>query len=275
MELSDENLLKIQSTAREILTVIDRVCKEAGTPWYLFYGSALGAVRHGGFIPWDDDADIIMFRADYEKLRAYWLAHPVEGYFFQDIFTDPGYNIKITKIRKDNTSFVESYVKDRKMHHGLFVDIFVLDDYVKSPFWRRVGEYITMFDYNAVRSYKADNRLGKLIYPITNVLFRGGHIYNFWYKHIFPRLKKDEGMCSDIASFTNSKKYDFRREWFGEPKYVPFDDCSFPIPQDAASVLTSCYGDFMTPPPPEKQKGHHNFHKLSFTEGYSPDGQPD
>lgn len=269
--MEQETLLKIQQTAEEILLVIDRVTREAGTPYYLFYGSALGAVRHHGFIPWDDDADIIMFRADYEKLRAYWLEHPQKGYFFQDVETDPGYNIKITKIRKDNTAFVEPYVKDRRMHHGLFVDIFVLDDYVKNGFLRRVGEYITMFDYNATRSYKKDSGVGKYIYPITNRIFRGGGIFRFWYRKIFPKLKKDDSMCSDIASFTNSHRYDFKREWFGEPRYVPFDGYSFPIPQDAASVLTVCYGDFMTPPPPEQQQGHHNFHKLSFTEGYMPD----
>ena len=269
--MDKETLLRIQQTAEETLMVIDEMAKKAGVFYYLFYGSALGAVRHQGFIPWDDDADIIMFRADYEKLRAYWLAHPVPGYFFQDTQTDPGYNIKITKIRKDNTAFVEPYVKDRKMHHGLYVDIFVLDDYVKNKFLRRVGEYITMFDYNATRSYRPASGSGRWIYPVTNLLFRGGGIYRFWYRHIFPKLKKDDTMCSDIASFTNSHRYDFKREWFGTPKYVPFDQYQLPIPQDAAATLTVCYGDFMTPPPPDRRESNHYLHKLSFTEGYQPD----
>lgn len=267
----EDTLQRIQQTVREILLVVDQVCREAGTPYYLFYGSALGAVRHQGFIPWDDDADVIMFRSDYEKLRAYWLSHPVQGYFFQDVQTDPGYNIKITKIRRDHTAFVEPYVKDRKMHHGFFVDIFVLDDYVKNGFLRRVGEYISMFDYNATRSYRPASGVGKAVYTITNRVFKGGGLYRFWFGKIFPRLKKDDSRCSDITSFTHSKRYDFERAWFGEPKYVPFDQYSFPIPQNAAAALTVCYGDFMTPPPPEQQQGHHYFYKLSFTEGYMPE----
>ena len=73
-------------------------------------------------------------RKDFEKLRAYWAAHPVDGYFYQDVTTDPGYSVKITKIRKNGTAFVEPQLKDCDMHHGMFVDIFVLDDYVKNNF---------------------------------------------------------------------------------------------------------------------------------------------
>ena len=60
------------------------------------------------------------FRRDFEKLRAYWAAHPVDGYFYQDVTTDPGYTIKITKIRKNGTAFVEPQIKDLNMHHGMF-----------------------------------------------------------------------------------------------------------------------------------------------------------
>jgi len=264
-------LLVVQKTVDEILLVIDAQCKTCGVNYYLFYGSALGAVRHGGFIPWDDDADIVMFREDFLKLRAYWLQNPVPGYFFQDTETDPGYHLKITKIRKDNTSFVEPQIKDWQMHHGLFADIFVLDDYVKNPFLRRLTEYITMFDYNATRRYVPASGSGRFIYPITNLFFKGGYIFNFWYRHIFPKLKKDETMCSDIASFTNSHRYDFKRAWLGTPRYVPYDDISLPIPENADACLKVCYGDYMTPPPADQQVSNHKLYKLSFTEQYHPE----
>ncbi len=98
--MEPETLKRVQHTVEEILLVIDAQAKACGVPYYLFYGSALGAVRHHGFIPWDDDADIVLFRKDFEKLRATGMAHPVDGYFYQDTSTDPGYHIKITKIRK-------------------------------------------------------------------------------------------------------------------------------------------------------------------------------
>ncbi len=140
------------------------------------------------------------------------------------------------------------------MHHGMFVDIFVLDDYVKNAFLRRiVTEYITMFDYNAERQYLPENKKARAVYRLTNRLFKSGKIFRWWYGRVFPKLKKDETMCSDIASFTNSHRYDFKREWFGTPRYVDYDEFSFPIPQDAGACLTVCYGDYMTPPPPEQQ----------------------
>ena len=87
--MDKQTLVRVQQTVEEILSVIDRQAKACGVDYYLFYGSALGAVRHHGFIPWDDDADIVLFRPDFEKLRAYWMAHPVEGYFWQDTRTRP------------------------------------------------------------------------------------------------------------------------------------------------------------------------------------------
>ncbi len=268
--MEGETLKRVQQTVDEILLVIDRQAKACGVPYYLFYGSALGAVRHHGFIPWDDDADIVLFRKDFEKLRAYWAAHPVDGYFYQDVTTDPGYSVKITKIRKNGTAFVEPQLKDCDMHHGMFVDIFVLDDYVKNNFLRRLTEYITMFDYNAERQYLPEAKIPRMVYRVTNRVFHGGGIFRWWYRSVFPKLKKDDSMCSDIASFTNSHRYDFKREWLGTPQYVPYDDIQLPIPQNAAECLKVCYGDFMTPPPPEKQVSNHKLYYISFDSEYHP-----
>lgn len=268
--MEGETLKRVQRTVDEILLVIDRQAKACGVPYYLFYGSALGAVRHHGFIPWDDDADIVMFRRDFEKLRAYWAAHPVDGYFYQDVTTDPGYTIKITKIRKNGTAFVEPQIKDLNMHHGMFVDIFVLDDYVKNRFLRRLTEYITMFDYNATRQYLPQAKVSRQVYRLTNRIFRNGRIFQWWYRSVFPKLKKDDSMCSDIASFTCSNRYDFKREWLGTPQYVQYDDIQLPIPENAAECLKVCYGDFMTPPPPEQQVSRHKLYYLSFDCEYHP-----
>ena len=222
-----------------------------------------------GFIPWDDDIDLILFRKDFEKFREEWKKDPPEGYFYQDGETDPNYKVKITKIRKNGTALVEEPAKDVEMHHGVWVDLFVLDDYVKNSFLRRVGELITMFDYNAVRDYRPVGRRGAL-YAVTNRIFRKGGIYRWWYQKVYPKLKKDPAMCSDITSFTFSHKYDFRREWLGTPQYLPFEGVLLPVPADTDATLKACYGDYMTPPPPEQQVSNHHPYYFSPDRDYHP-----
>ena len=267
--MADSLVKTLQEQSLDILRVIDRVAREHGIPYYLFYGTELGAVRHQGFIPWDDDVDVILFRKDFEAFRKAWMENPPAGYFYQDIDTEPNYNQKIVKIRKDRTALVETKFKDVEMHHGVWVDLFVLDDYVKNSFLRRVGELITMFDYNAVRDYRPAGRRGAL-YAVTNRIFRKGGIYRWWYKKVFPKLKKDPEWCSDITSFTFSHKYDFRREWLGEPQYLPFEGVLLPVPADTDATLRVCYGDYMTPPPPEQQVSNHHPYYFSPDRDYHP-----
>lgn len=261
-----EEVRAVQEIGLEILKTIDRFCREKGITYYLFYGTELGAVRHMGFIPWDDDIDLILFRKDFEKFREEWKKDPPEGYFYQDGETDPNYKVKITKVRKNGTALVEEPAKDVEMHHGVWVDLFVLDDYVENGFLRRVGELITLFDYNASRNYRPAGKRGAL-YAVTNRIFRKGGIYRWWYKKVFPKLKKDPEWCSDITSFTFSRKYDFKKAWLGKPKYLPFEGVELPVPADTDATLKACYGDYMTPPPPEKQvSNHHPYY-------FSPDGE--
>ena len=263
-------LKKVQETVNEILFTLDDFCRANDVKYYLFYGSELGAVRHHGFIPWDNDADVVMFREDYERFKKLWQENPVPGYFFQDEYTDKGYTMKFAKIRKNNTAFAEIRNKDADMHHGIFVDIFILDDYVKSNFWRRVTELITLFGVNAQKGYVPPHS-GKYLYTVTNFIFKNGKIFDFWYKKVFPKLKKDEAMCSDIISFTFNHKYDFKKEWLGTPQYVEYDGKMLPVPENTHETLKACYGDYMTPPPEDARESTHRLHFLSFEEEYHPD----
>ena len=102
----------LQAQGLDILLQIDKICQKYSIPYYLFYGTELGAVRHGGYIPWDDDVDIVLYRKDFEAFKEAWQKEKPAGYFYQDTETDPGYRLKITKIRKDGTALVEPKFKD-------------------------------------------------------------------------------------------------------------------------------------------------------------------
>lgn len=270
--MAEDMTRALQQQGLDILLQIDKICRKYNIPYYLFYGTELGAIRHGGFIPWDDDVDIVLYRKDFEAFKIAWQQEKPEGYFYQDYLTDPNYRQKITKIRKDHTALVEPKFKDVEMHHGIWVDLFPLDDYVKNGFLRRIGELIAMFDYNAVRNHKPGGVRG-ILYGFTNVLFRSGKIYRWWFEKVFPRLKKDEAMCSDINSFTFSHRYDFRREWLGSGKRVPFEGVMLPVSENSDATLRVCYGDYRKLPPENQRVSNHHPYYYSVDHDYRP-GMP-
>lgn len=116
---------QVWAVEQEILDVIHSVCTKHGLRYSLAYGTLIGAVRHGGFIPWDDDIDLVMPREDYEKLLSIWNDVAPEGYILQNIRTDSDYTNTFTKIRKDHTTFLQDEAEGKKGYHkGVFVDIF-------------------------------------------------------------------------------------------------------------------------------------------------------
>lgn len=123
----DESLKKLQNMCLSILIDVDSFCRKHNIFYSLAYGTLLGAVRHHGFIPWDDDLDICMRRDQYEKFIQLWLAEKPEGYFLQNKDTDPDYSQSFTKIRKENTTFLQEADIPGKYHHGVFIDIFPMD----------------------------------------------------------------------------------------------------------------------------------------------------
>lgn len=129
----DELLPEVKKIELEILCVIDEFCKKNNICYSLAYGTLIGAIRHKGFIPWDDDIDLWMPRSDYNRFIELWLKDPVEGYILQNTDLESDFNQNFTKIRKDNSAFIQSEEeKQRCYHKGIFVDIFPLDRVAKT-----------------------------------------------------------------------------------------------------------------------------------------------
>lgn len=123
-----ESLRKHQLVMLELLNEVDRVCKKHHISYQLFAGTALGAVRHQGFIPWDDDLDIVMQRPDYEHFMAFAPGELGERFFLQKEFTEH-WPMFFSKLRLNHTTALEKYhVRDEKMHQGVYIDIFPCDN---------------------------------------------------------------------------------------------------------------------------------------------------
>ena len=123
----DIDLRLIQEIELDILLEFDRICKKHGLKYQLYSGTLIGAVRHEGFIPWDDDIDVAMPRADYDKFIEL-KDELADDYFFQSYETDPQYINRFGKIRKNGTVFMEKLVQELDMHHGIYIDVFPFDN---------------------------------------------------------------------------------------------------------------------------------------------------
>ena len=127
MVLTDTQLRRIQQIETDVLCEVDRICQKHQIKYVLGFGTLIGAVRHQGFIPWDDDVDICMMRKDYERFKDICRTELNPKYFYQSKDTDPEYYHLFDKIRVNGTVFKEDLIAEHDIHHGVYIDIFPMD----------------------------------------------------------------------------------------------------------------------------------------------------
>lgn len=264
MKVDKELHRKVQLKILEVLLEIDRICMKHDIKYYLAYGTAIGAVRHGGFIPWDDDADIHMFKDDYNKFKEICKTELGSKYFFQDEKTDKGYKSYLPKIRMNNTAFVEGWAKDWDMHQGIYVDIFVLDECPKNKKIQAMNFKIRKnTEFTRREIYNKENT-NSLIKNLIRPLVKNNTILNTWRLFAYNPCKKDENQCIDRNAFG----YAFPADVFGTPKRVEFEGYTLSIPEKTEKYLEHYYGDFMTPPPEEERVSHHGIVYIDLENEY-------
>lgn len=247
-------LRKHQEVLVEMLQVIDVICKKHEIQYMLFAGTALGAVRHKGFIPWDDDLDIVMLRSDYEKfLDIAEKELDSNMYYMQKEFSEHYPNF-FSKLRKNNTACIERYVpKDSKVHQGIYIDIFPCDNLSDNPMKRRLqflASKIVIASSLEERGYLTNSFLKKIVMKLCKYVPR---------KRIHNYVKNEKEMNSkNVHTFFGAaskyKKNVFPREWFKEILEMPFEEKKYPVSVAYDQMLSKIYGDYMTPTP-ESQRG--------------------
>lgn len=261
--ISPERLRDLQLIELELLKEVDRIAKENNLIYYLGEGTLLGAIRHQGFIPWDDDLDILMPREDYERFRQIAPGALQTQYAFLCEQTESCYYLPFSKIVcRDNQHFINKQVKFDDRYNGPFIDIFPLDAYDTIDA-RRV-----QFKYRIIRTLRdmllfkarcfAPQTIKKAIVNIAAKCF------SYKLLHVLLRremtcCKQDAPYLCNFASSYHPSKQIVPREVYGKPVYVPFEDGMFPVPHDAHALLTTIYGDYMKLPPITKRSSKHGF----------------
>ena len=255
-----EQLRRLQMVELELLQELDRICRKREIHYTIIAGTMLGAVRHGGFIPWDDDADVAMLRSEYERFREACKDElDPERYYFQDHVCTDGYHWGYGKLRRRNTLFLREYQEHMPYEQGVFIDVFPMDTIpdgqlkrtvlnfqcfcIRKLLWAKVGKYA---DRNPARR-KLFWLLDRI--PEKTVLA------------VYDRLIEHTRECHSgwvrILMFpTPNRQYGYRRYWYEDSQTICFEGIPFAGIEDAEGYLRFKFGDYWNLPPAEQRKTH-------------------
>lgn len=267
--MDKEKLQKLQKAELDILKQIHKFCITYDIKYSLYAGTALGAVRHQGFIPWDDDIDIVMTREEYIKFVKQWNQNSIDGYFMENTETDVECSINHTKIRKDGTLLLSKGEDESQGHHGIWVDIFVFDK-IKKGFW--VEKFIY---YNGIkrvlmtrgnRRNKSDSLIKKILKGTLSLIpneIRRKQLQKANAKIQQYNYLTDDFWWADLSAIQYMKVH-FPKELTEEYDQIIFEKENFFIFKNYDILLTTEYGDYMELPPKEERVCKHNPVKVRF-----------
>lgn len=261
---------KVWRTEQEILDVVHKICIENNLKYSLAYGTLIGAVRHQGFIPWDDDIDIMMPRDDYEKLLKIWNQIAPKGYILQDYHTDNGYTNNFAKIRKDNTTFLQDdSEREKEYHKGIFIDIFPGDRKAKGKIMSKIQ--FVAFAVNLLYSRGFSNGATGLLGQLEKFLL------NVDKKKYFARKLKAEKLMTSWKSRTakivfpctiRSCKWEYPADLFDVVVEIPFNGKTYYATKKYDEYLRITYGDYMKLPPEDERVWTHHPIIVDFNHNY-------
>lgn len=263
MYYTENDLKKLHEIELDILTEVDRVCEECGIHYFLDFGTLLGAIRHGGFIPWDDDIDITMLRDDYDKFIAIAPDYLKKGYSLQHYLYDSAVPAYHAKVRKDNTLFIEESVINNNIHQGIFIDIFPCDKVPNSYKKRKIHYYSKCLKrsiYVSKSLYKTSESYGKMKKIVFDLIRKLLHLScKHIKKSVFYSLLDNNYQKynkSNSNYYSSGGKASYPIEAVIPLQKITFEGRVFYGPHDPDYILKCEYGDYMKLPDEQHRKTH-------------------
>ena len=256
----DETLKHLQKVQLMMLKDFIKICEDNDILYFVIGGTLLGTIRHEGFIPWDDDIDIIMFRKDFEKLNNLMTATTNEKYRLINVLNEETYHYTFARVMLKNTVFEEWWADQVDYTQNIFMDIFLLDNIPDNKFKRFVHRWtsftLNQMIYFSIIKFKDESKLKtiikqflyyvlKLVPVSTNTLKR--KCINSYRK--YEDYESDE-VC-DFPSVFLMPIYD--KKDFLPPKRKKFEDIEVNVPNNYDGILTMLYGNYMGLPPEDKR----------------------
>ena len=265
----------LQEKCLEMAEYFVQFCKENDLLCYLCGGGAIGTLRHKGFIPWDDDLDFFMPRKDYEKLAQLWpqkadsryqLSKSNENYIDRNLF--------IT-IRDTQTTCIKPYQQDLDIPHGLALDVLPLDYYPTNELSRK-KQVIAALVYSLFCAQTIPEKHGgimKLGSQVLLALVPSKKLrYKIWKKaeaEMTKYTKEESDGITELCSGPYYMKKKYPISSFEDALWLPFEETELPIPIGYDDYLKTAFGDYMTPPPVEKQVAHHDAVLVDLEKSYT------
>lgn len=260
IQLDERTLRQIQQVQLEMLIEVDRICRKCGIRYNIIAGTLLGAVRHGGYIPWDDDADVALLRPEYEKFRKACRTELDKSRFlFQDHRNTKGYRWGYGKLRRKGTLFLREHQEHMPYMQGVFIDIFPLDNVpdnymarslqnfacfcVRKALWARVGKV-------AERSFWK-----RQIYRLLDKIPEKA-VFAYYHRMIHRADRKQTRMVRILTFPTPNNEYGYYRCWYENSMDMVFEGRTFQGIRDYDSYLSFKFGNYMELPPAEQRKVH-------------------
>ena len=269
--MTELSLNEIQQETLKNLKFLDSICKKLNINYFLAYGTLLGAIRHNGLIPWDDDIDIMLLRKDLEILISYFNEHKNDFGSFKICTRTNTKNYTASIPRFVNTDFIyeSDYSYEKKYELGTFIDLYPLDNATNSESGcHKLGKKVRFLNKLYIISKNPDNGkkgLKKLFRYVTAFFINLIWDKNFDFDaHLADFLDKKTSDSDKYVSILYDRTRNpycdaFPKIFFSKPIHHNFEDFSAPIPENFDSILKTLYGDYMQLPPEDKRKPHHNY----------------